>query len=563
MYLDEHFDFIGSLDSQDEQRRYVAELAEREPQTAERLSLMIRDTQLSDRPLAAVELGTVIDGKYRLTELIGRGSSGVVWKAEAVAGLPAVYALKLFPASGYDAAAVVAEAETVVQLEDPRILKVFDYGRDGDGGPPYIVMEFIAGQSLDKAAPIDPATAIELMIDTCTAVAAAHRKNVLHRDLKPHNLIHTTDGRLKVVDFGIALRGTIPTASAASATTDTMTMTLGNTRVVGTPAYIAPEVLAGGSATERSDIYSLGATFFHLLSGEQPYRPREGSEIPWLDIVDQVLDDTHASLPKLVGVKRRLERIIRRAMARDPWERYDSVDQLRRDLELYRSKLPTMADGRNLLFRLELFGERRKGLLLLASFLLSLSLAASQLVGQFMGTLHGLEEERRASASAYSKLESQLVRAESERDAAMTARDAEFARAEALRKSSAQLSALLSAEKNTCAERERAQQASQAQALGLIGELTTREKDRADEVLALTSELTHERTRRTETEQSREQLTVRVSALEVETAGLHDQIDAENELRADQEKKRLAEERAKRKAVGRRMFSSTIDYLTR
>src|SRR5262249_39750514 len=154
--------------------------------------------------------------------------------------------------------------------------------------------------------------------------AAAHRKSVLHRDLKPHNLIHTTDGRLKVVDFGIALCGKVPSAAEANCATDTMSMTLGSNRVVGTPAYIAPEVLEGGRATERSDIYSLGATLFHLLAGRPPYGARQGSQEPWLDIIDQVLEQP-PRFPKIPGLRRRLERIIRRAMARNPEDRYDSV----------------------------------------------------------------------------------------------------------------------------------------------------------------------------------------------------------------------------------------------
>jgi hypothetical protein len=556
MYLDEHFDLISSLPSSKEREQYLADLASREPQTAEKLGMLVRVPSTSFSSWAS-SVGSVIAGKYRLTELLGRGSSGDVWKAEAVSGLPVVYALKLFPTSGYDAANVVAEAETVVQLEDPRILKVFDYGQDGDGGPPYIVMEFIAGQSLDKAAPLEASTAVELMIDTCIAVAAAHRKNVLHRDLKPHNLIHTTDGRLKVVDFGIALRGTVPNASAGSPITDTMSMSLGAGRVVGTPAYVAPEILEGAPATERSDIYSLGATFFHLLAGRPPYRAREGSQIPWLDIVDQVLDEKTALLPKLPGLRRRLDRIIRRAMARDPKDRYTSVDQMRRDLELYRNKLPTLADGKNLLARFELFGERRKGLLLLASFLLLICLVAGQLVIM----VRGLEEATRASVSAKVELEAALEREQRERLLAEKARDEQASRVEALNKSNAQLTRALALEKTAGAARDNKHEESSAHVLALNQKLSEEKAALEAETAALAQKLAAEKMRSVEKDQARATLSTRVKELETELSKLREQRKIVEAEATEAERRRLEMQEDKYRFARRKIAVSASDWL--
>ncbi|MDQ3891005.1 MAG: serine/threonine protein kinase, partial [Actinomycetota bacterium] len=153
------------------------------------------------------------------------------------------------------------EAKTAAQLSHPNIVQVYDTGEEG--GRIFIVMEYVDGESLDRLLgrerKLAPVRAIELGVQVCSALHYAHGKGVVHRDVKPGNLLLRTDGTVKVADFGIA-RPAYGTQLTQAGT------------VLGTVGYVPPEVVAGEAATARSDLYSLGVVLYELLTGRPPYR---------------------------------------------------------------------------------------------------------------------------------------------------------------------------------------------------------------------------------------------------------------------------------------------------
>jgi len=153
------------------------------------------------------------------------------------------------------------EARAAAGLSHPNIVAVFDNG--SDDGTHYIVTELVDGETLAERlrrdGPMPPPEAIEVAVDVCHALAAAHERGVVHRDIKPGNVMLLPDGRVKVVDFGIA----------RAAGSDTLT---GTGEVFGSSAYLSPEQASGGSGDQRSDLYALGCVLYEMLTGEVPFR---------------------------------------------------------------------------------------------------------------------------------------------------------------------------------------------------------------------------------------------------------------------------------------------------
>ncbi|MGW1996482.1 serine/threonine-protein kinase [Embleya sp. NPDC001921] len=212
--------------------------------------------------------GWVLAGRYRLSELLGKGGFGEVWTArDRVIGR--TVAVKLLRDPG-DAAAVAMfhrEARTAGGVNHPGIVTVHDLGQDADGTL-FLVMERLHGRDLatvlsDNGRSLDVDLVVEWAEQVCAALDAAHAEGMVHRDLKPANLFLTTDGRVKVLDFGIARY--IDSAS------DTVS------RAIGTLAYMAPEILNGRVGDHRGDLYSLGCVLHELLTGRRP-TPGSGSD---------------------------------------------------------------------------------------------------------------------------------------------------------------------------------------------------------------------------------------------------------------------------------------------
>src|SRR5262245_49207260 len=214
-------------------------------------------------------------GPYRLAEPIGRGGMGVVYKAVDTR-LGRAVAIKLLPpraegdaaSSDERAARFRKEAQAVSALNHPHIVTLHDVGRDGDVD--YIVMEYVPGRTvaaLVAEGPLSASRALTIARQVADALAAAHRSGVVHRDVKPQNVIVGDDGRVRGLNFGLA-------RIADTHAHDALTVA-GLTQPgvqPGTPAYMAPEQLDGRTADARSDVYSTGVLLYEMLAGARPFR---------------------------------------------------------------------------------------------------------------------------------------------------------------------------------------------------------------------------------------------------------------------------------------------------
>ncbi len=271
-------------------------------------------------PLAARDrdlLASLLPG-YEIGEVLGRGACGVV-----VAGvhrrLGREVALKQL-APGFGAGSQVAdrflaEARVLASLDHPHVVRLYDFV-EGDGHG-VLVMERLTGGTLKTrlvGGGLGPAAACAALVATCTGLEYAHGHGVLHRDVKPQNLLVSADGVLKVADFGIAKL----LAGSPSAATQTG-------MVLGTPAYIAPEQVTGGTLTPAVDVYGAGAVLYELLSGELPF-PILGNALA--ELQQRITDEPIALLERAPSVPPALAAIVDRALCRDPAGRYASAREL-------------------------------------------------------------------------------------------------------------------------------------------------------------------------------------------------------------------------------------------
>jgi uncharacterized membrane protein YgcG len=209
-----------------------------------------------------------LGGRYRMGALLATGGMGEVWAADDLL-LDRPVAVKLLGGAlagdGRAAERLRREARAAARLAHPNIARVLDLGEQD--GRPYLVMELLEGQSLaarlDRAGAMAPAEAAEVVAAVADALEAAHRAGVVHRDVKPGNVFLTSDGEVKVLDFGIA-----SAAGEAALTTGDL---------LGTAAYLAPERVLGHRATPAADVYALGVVLYELLAGRRPFEA--GSDI--------------------------------------------------------------------------------------------------------------------------------------------------------------------------------------------------------------------------------------------------------------------------------------------
>ena len=249
---------------------------------------------------------TVLNGRYALTERIAAGGMGEVWAATDTV-LGRTVAVKLLnPALSQERGFLErfrAEARCSAALHHPNITTVFDYGEDG--GCAYLVMEFVAGQPLSQLifehAPLSAQTTASILIQTATALQAAHQGGVVHRDVKPANILITPDGTAKLTDFGISRL--VNTAS--------LTQT---GQILGTAQYVSPEQVMGQSATASGDIYALGVLGHEMLTGQRPF---DGETIVATAVAH--LNQPSPHLPDTVPVG--IRNVISAALAKDPADR--------------------------------------------------------------------------------------------------------------------------------------------------------------------------------------------------------------------------------------------------
>jgi len=265
-------------------------------------------------------IDTLFDGRYRIERKLGAGGMADVYLAEDQE-LGRRVAIKILNSRhGNDDQFIERfrrEAKNAAALNHPNIVSIYDRGEAEDTY--YIAMEFLDGRTLKElivgrgAAPIN--VAIEYARQILSALRFAHRHGIVHRDIKPHNVLVDGEGRVKVTDFGIARAG-------ASQMTETGS-------IVGTAQYLSPEQAKGGEVDPRSDLYSLGVVLYELLTGKTPF----DGETP-VEIAMKHLSTTPQPPSKLrPDVPRELDMVVMRALAKNPDERYQSADEMEGDLE--------------------------------------------------------------------------------------------------------------------------------------------------------------------------------------------------------------------------------------
>ena len=263
-------------------------------------------------------------GKYDIIERLGRGGMAEVYKAYQ-ASLDRFVAIKLLhPFLADDPEfkdRFEREARNVARLRHPNIVQVYDFEYDDDSESYYMVMELIDGQTLkdyltghgEDRLPLKEA--LRILRGATEALAYAHARSMIHRDVKPANLMLDSDGRVVLTDFGIAkiVTGIQFTASGG---------------MVGTPAYMAPEQGLGDAGDERSDLYSLGVILFQLITGKLPFE----SDAPLAVILKHLNEEIPSVRAFAPDVPDGIEAIINKAMAKDPEERYQSAEEMLREL---------------------------------------------------------------------------------------------------------------------------------------------------------------------------------------------------------------------------------------
>jgi len=302
-------------------------------------------------------------GRYRVLAKLGQGGMGEVYRAEDTLLRRAVALKRLAPALAADEThrrRLLREARSVSALNHPNIATLFDVFESS--GETFLVMELVAGESLRArlARALALEEAIRIMRQCAEALEAAHRAGIVHRDIKPENIILAADGRVKILDFGIAQR--LPLEDTGTVTTETGTLR-------GTPRYLAPEVLQQAEPDARADIFSLGVVFYEMLAGRHPFESGTTAGII-ARILTETPDPPSRHNP---AVPPALDRVVARMLARDPAARHPAAADLLRDIDRFAH--PTPAPARTLRRRPVVIG------LVAITLLLALSIVWWLIVG--------------------------------------------------------------------------------------------------------------------------------------------------------------------------------------
>jgi len=269
-------------------------------------------------------IGRLVDGRYRVRARIARGGMATVYVATDLR-LERRIALKVMHGHLSDDSVFqsrfIQEARAAARLADPHVVNVFDQGQDGDMA--YLVMEYLPGitlrELLREQKRLNITQTITIMDAVLSGLAAAHRGGIIHRDVKPENVLLAEDGRIKIGDFGLARATTANTATGA--------------QLLGTIAYLAPELVTRGTADARSDIYALGIMLYEMLVGEQPYKGEQPMQIAFQHATDSVPRPS----VKNPGVPEPLDELVLWATEKTPDDRpSDAAEMLHRLREIER-----------------------------------------------------------------------------------------------------------------------------------------------------------------------------------------------------------------------------------
>jgi serine/threonine protein kinase len=275
--------------------------------------------------------GRTLGGRYRVEGELGRGGMARVYRGtDLVLGRPV--AVKVLSSQYAEDGTFVSrfrrEAQAAARLNHPNLVQVFDTG--SDDGVHYIVMEYVEAKTLADylagGGRIMPDRAIELAESVCDALAVAHSQGVIHRDVKPANIMVTRDGHVKVTDFGIARVTTNETVEQTAA-------------VLGTASYLSPEQAQGGAIDQRSDLYSLGCVLYEMLTGRPPFTADSPVAVASKHVLQEPVPPSRLNR----DVSPELDAIVMRALAKNPDDRYQDAEEMKEDLERARRGLPVMA----------------------------------------------------------------------------------------------------------------------------------------------------------------------------------------------------------------------------
>jgi len=253
-------------------------------------------------------------GRYEVVAELGRGSMGAVYKARDPQ-IGRTVAIKIILTANLSAADLeqykqrfVREAQAAGQMSHPGIVTIHDIAEDANGQP-FLVMEFIEGIALDRllvpgAERLPLERCLDIGLQVSEALEYAHRRGVIHRDIKPANILLTNDGRAKIADFGIAKLAGVQLTQTG--------------QMMGTPAFMSPEQFSGGAVDARSDLFSLGAMLYWMLTGEKPFGGESLTVVSFRVVYTEPIPATRVdpSLP------RELEAVLSRCLAKNPNDRY-------------------------------------------------------------------------------------------------------------------------------------------------------------------------------------------------------------------------------------------------
>jgi serine/threonine protein kinase len=311
----------------------------------------------SPSPSVSSLQGTLL-GPWRLLQPLAAGGMGAVWIAERADGQFTMAAAVKLLRRGFDTEDArrrfMAERQILASLQHPSIARLLDGGISADGLP-YLVMELIDGRPLDahsSANRLDVNDRLGLFLRVCEAVRFAHSHLVVHRDLKPQNILVTAKGEVKLLDFGIAkLLDQAPSSEQTSATS-----------LMLTPRYASPEQVMGLSISTQSDVYSLGVILYELLTGSSPYSSTQHTAAEWYKAINdeespppsrKVADPALSNA--LAGD---LDSIVQKALEKNPADRYRSVEHLDSDIARYLAGQPITARPQTLAYRASKFARR-------------------------------------------------------------------------------------------------------------------------------------------------------------------------------------------------------------
>ena len=261
-------------------------------------------------------IGKLLGGRYKILEKLGSGGMAVVYKARCTL-LDRLVTVKVLReelvSDGEFVRRFHREAQAVAKLSHPNIVNVYDVGQED--GVPYIVMEYIEGETLKdlirREGKLEPKRALDIAVQICAALEHAHESGIIHRDIKPQNILITPQGRVKVTDFGIALAASGATVTHAG-------------KIMGTVHYLSPEQARGEMVGKASDLYSTGAVLYEMLTGRVPFEGESPVSIALKHLQEPVvpLRQFVPALPLAV------EQVVQRAMNKDPRLRFSSAKEM-------------------------------------------------------------------------------------------------------------------------------------------------------------------------------------------------------------------------------------------